>query len=435
MKTETQTEELDYLCGLLELCTDDAERARQAVRLVDREAFTEQAHADVYDLACEVLGSCQNPSAADIARSAIFPRCLDTVADMIARSAKHRAAYGLGVERYAWYVRSSWRRRMCKAAADDLARAAGDPRASSADIAAAVRAVEEAAGNVEDMGRTATLVDAVNDWLTMEEPDVVATGFYPVDQLCGGGLPIGGLFVLAAPPSVGKSALALQLAIGALDADESLEAVWCMGEMRAEALARRASCHWSTRRNMHPVTMSAADQRTDLARGAGASMAGTIGERLSLVNPPLTIQKIEQAVIEKKARLVVIDYVQLVELDGAADRRAEIDGIVKRVRRLSLEHGVAVICVSNIAKLVSAETRIGAIGKESSELDFAADILLLGVADAPEDVNGLRSVRWACKKNRHGPCHDIETTFDGRLQTFTDAQAARHAEFDDWGTR
>ena len=162
-------------------------------------------------------------------------------------------------------------------------------------------------------------------------------------------------------------------------------------------------------------------------------MAATVGERLSLVNPPLTIQKIEQAVIEKKATLVVIDYVQLVELDGASDRRAEIDGIVKRIRRLSLEHGVAVVCVSNIAKMVSGDTRIGAIGKESSELDFAADILLLGVPEQDEDQHGARTVRWACKKNRHGPCEDIVSTFDGRLQTFTDAHADRVAAFDDWG--
>jgi hypothetical protein len=81
---------------------------------------------------------------------------------------------------------------------------------------------------------------------------------------------------------------------------------------------------------------------------------------------------------------------------------------------------------------VSAETRIGAIGKESSELDFAADLLLLGVAEDREDQDGLRSVKWACKKNRHGQCLDADTMFDGRLQTFTDAAAGREKAFDNW---
>jgi replicative DNA helicase len=424
-----ETAEHDYLCGLLELCTDDAARAREALRLVRREAFSGNGTADVYDLVCEVLSRCETPSPSDLAYSPHYEGCRELLLDLIARSIKYRAAYSLGVERFAWYIRADWRRRLCAEAAGDLAAAVKDPSASSADILAATRAVQEAAESVENADRTETLTDAVNDWLIMEDPEVVATGFAPVDSLCGGGIPIGGLFVLAAPPSVGKSALALQLTIGALDTDEGLTAVWCMGEMRKEALARRAACHWSTRREMHKVSMSSADQRTDLARGAGVNMANAIGDRLAFVKPPLTIQKIEQTVIEKRAKLVVIDYVQLVELEGASDRRAEIDGIVKRVRRLSLEHGVAVVCVSNIAKLVSAETRIGAIGKESSELDFAADILLLGVTEAQEDGNGVRGVRWACKKNRHGACEDIDTMFDGRMQTFTAPQQPEYDEF------
>jgi replicative DNA helicase len=178
--------------------------------------------------------------------------------------------------------------------------------------------------------------------------------------------------------------------------------------------------------------MSSAEQRTEFARGTVISLALHIADRLKIVKPPLSIDRIEAEVIQSKAKLVVIDYVQLVELDDAQDRRAEIDGVVRRLRRLSLEHGVAVVGVSNVSKIVSAETRIGAIGKESSELDFAADLLLLGVAEDREDQDGLRSVKWACKKNRHGQCLDADTMFDGRLQTFTDAAAGRERAFDNW---
>ena len=425
--------EHDYLAGLLELFSDDQDRARVASGLVPRDAFSAEMARDVYDAICGALAAEQRPTMSDLVSQPCYQACKDLVVDLILRSRSSRFGYSLGVDRYGWQIRSSWKRRLVADAAGDLQAAVNDPEASSADIMAATKAVQDAASNVENAERMDTLMDAVDEWSRMTETPVVATGFSPVDRLGGGGLPVGGMFVVAAPPSVGKSALALQLVLGALEYDQGLNVVWCLGEMRKEALARRAICHWSTRGTMHKVTMSAADQRTDLARGAGYNLAAAVGDRLSLVSPPLTIQKIEQAVIEKKARVVVIDYVQLVELDGAQDRRAEIDGIVKRLRRLSLEHEVATVCVSNIAKGVSGDTRIGAIGKESSELDFAADILLLGVPDQDEDQNGLRHVRWSCKKNRHGPCEDIVTTFDGRLQTFMDAQASRDAAFDDWG--
>lgn len=433
--TTDDTAELDYAAGLFELFSDDQERARRALQLVHREALANPQCGALFDALAETLAEVDRPTAADLVGNRHWPSCRELVADLHLRSVNCRVGYSLGVERYAWHVRGAWKRRMVSLAADDLRAALNSPAASTADILAATKAVEEAAGNVENADRMDTLLDAIDEWLRLEATPVVPTGFSPIDTLCGGGLPIGGLFVVAAPPSVGKSALALQLTLGALEHDRSLNAVWCMGEMRKDALARRAVCHWSTRGAMHPVSMSAADQRTDLARGAAANMAAAIADRLSLVKPPLLIQKIEQAVIERKAKLVIVDYVQLVELDGAQDRRAEIDGIVKRVRRLSLEHGVAVVCVSNIAKMVSGDTRIGAIGKESSELDFAADVLLLGIPDQDDSQNGTRTVRWACKKNRHGPCEDVVAEFDGRLQTFTTALAAHEAAFDEWGSR
>jgi replicative DNA helicase len=425
--------ELDYLAGLLELMSDDADRARTAALLVPSESLRSDGALDVYETICGALRDEQRPTMADLVRQPSYGSAKNRIADLFSRSISCRFGYSLGVDRYAWQIRSAWKRRLVSEAAEDLRTAVFDPSASTAEILAATKAIADAAAGVEDSGRLDTLTDAIHEWAKMDATPVVPTGFQPVDVLCGGGLPVGGLFVVAAPPSVGKSALALQLVLGALLHDSTMNAVWCMGEMTKEALARRAICHWSTKGTLHPVTMSAADQRTELARGAAINMAMSISDRLSIVSSPLTIQKIEQAVIEKRATLVVIDYVQLVELEGAQDRRAEIDGIVKRVRRLSIEHGVATVCVSNISKMVSGETRIGAIGKESSELDFAADILLLGVPDESEDQNGLRMVRWACKKNRHGPCEDIIAIFDGRLQTFTMPLASRETAFDDWG--
>jgi len=424
--------ETDYLAGLLELMTDDPERARSALLMVSRDAIRATLGQDVYDCISQTLSEVKNPTISDIMRSRSYENAKGMIVDLMVRSSGCRFGYSLGVDRYAWHVMAGWKRHLVNLAAADLQAAIGNPSSSTADIMAATKAVQDAAANVENGERLDTLSDAIHEWDRMEATPVVPTGFGPVDTLSGGGLPIGGLFVVAAPPSVGKSALALQLTLGALDHDRGMNAVWCMGEMTKESLARRAICHWSTRGTARRVSMTVADSKNDAARGSAIGMIATIADRLSLVNPPLTIQKIEQAVIEKKAKMVVIDYVQLVELEGAQDRRAEIDGIVKRVRRLSLEHGVATVAVSNIAKMVSGDTRIGAIGKESSELDFAADILLLGVPDEAEDQNGLRMVRWACKKNRHGPCEDIIATFDGRLQTFTTAQAPRETAFDDW---
>jgi replicative DNA helicase len=425
--------EEDYICGLIELMLDDPQRCSKAASLLSREAIGGDVAGLVYDSVVGTMKVTESPTISDLAAGMAWPDIKAAVVSMIERSALQRCAFSLGVERHAWHVKRAWKRRLLDDAAEHLSDILKDPFTTSVQKVDAARAVEQAAAEIESDRRTPTLTDAVDEWLKMEQRPVVPTGFGPLDSITGGGLAEGGLFVLAAPPSVGKSALALQLVLGAMDHNSDMTAVWCLGEMTMDAIARRAVCHWSTRGGMHLVSMSAAEQGTDLARGAGLNLAMSVGDRLRIVKPPLSIQRIEQEVAQSGAKVVVIDYVQLVEMEGASDRRAEVDGIVKRIRSMSLELGVATICVSNIAKVVSGDTRIGAIGKESSELDFAADLLLLGVAEADADEYGVRAVRWACKKNRHGRCQDIETLFDGGLQTFRAAQASPETAFDDWG--
>jgi replicative DNA helicase len=407
---------------------DDPDKGRHAATLVRHEDFSHEENRLTFQMLSDVLSTVESPKAADCNRHELWVRCRETYIDCMEMASKQRCAYRISIERFARQVRENAVRRRVTWAVKDLEGVTASRDCSSAALVQAAEAVKAAALAVQTGDVPTTLSDAISEYLVNEETPKVRSGFGPVDRITGGGLPVGGLSVFAAPPSVGKSALALQLCLGAMDSDDSLHVVWGMGEMTLDAFARRAVCHWSTRRDCRNVSMSVAERRTEDARGTAIAMADMIGKRMTLVKPPLAISKLEDAVVESGSRLLVIDYIQLVEME-AADRRAEIDGIVKRVRRLSLERDVSIVAISNIAKGVGSDTRIGAIGKESSELDFAADLFLLGDPDEHRDENGGRMVRWMCKKNRHGPCEDILTRFDGQLQTFYYAQATPVADF------
>ena len=423
--------EFSFLCGILDLSRYAPDRARKHLSEVRHADFSDDDRRMFFQLLSDVLHSSEAPVESEIRRHELFDRCRETYCDCLGPSLNTKMAYGLAAGRFARQVRADAVRRRVAFAGMDLQALTASGQASSAEILAAAEAVKDAALAVEQEKKPATLSDAVDEYLANEITPKIPTAFAPLDRICGGGLPVGGLSVFAAPPSVGKSALALQACIGALDMDPNLRVVWCMGEMTMEAMARRATCHWSTRYGQRPVSMESAERRSETAIGSSTTLKMKVGDRLQLVAPPLSIGKIEDAVVESGARLLVIDYIQLVEME-AADRRAEIDGVVKRIRRLSLERNVAVLAISNISKGVGADTRIGSIGKESSELDFAADLLLLGDPDLERDQDGNRLVRWMCKKNRHGPCEDIITKFDGQLQTFADAQVSPVDDFGGW---
>ncbi len=274
-----------------------------------------------------------------------------------------------------------------------------------------------------------TLADALDEWQATDDVPQIATGFWPLDELAGGGLPHGSLTVIAGQPGCGKSALALQAILGSLFLDLELRAVWGLGEMTREALARRAVAVGSVLMGGRgPVTLNAAGRRDRPAIVVADDLRQTVAGRLHIA-APLTLDRIEAAVTGTGAKLLVVDFLQLVRVDEAVDRRQEVDAVVKGLREMSLTYGIAIIAVSNIARSVGRDSRAGSIGKESSEIDFAADVVLLGDPDEHEGEHGLRTVRWACKKNRHGRPSDIEATFDGSLQVFTAGAAEPFPEF------
>lgn len=424
--------EVSFLCGLIELANDNPGDARKACRDVRVDDFGDEYRRLAFRVIDDTLSSVEDPKPADYQRHELWTReTMLVVAECMEASVHHHRGFHFGIRRFAHAMRHEATRRRVQDAVSDMNALASDRGTSSVQLLQAAEAVKAAAAEVEVGVVPETLSDAIGEYLRHEETPKICTTFGPLDRITSGGLPVGGLTVFAAAPSVGKSALALQACLGAMGHQQDLHIVWAMGEMTKEAFARRAICHWSTTRAGRKVTMNAAEVRADEARGTAMGLADLMGRRMTIVSPPLSIGKIEDAVAQSDARLLVIDYVQLVEME-AADRRAEIDGVVKRIRRLSLERNIAVIAISNVAKAVAGDTRIGAIGKESSELDFAADLFLLGVADEDRDSDGTRLVRWACKKNRHGPCEDIVTRFDGATQTFHGADAVPVSDFGDW---
>lgn len=280
-----------------------------------------------------------------------------------------------------------------------------------------------------------TLAHAFDEWERHETVPTVCTGFQPLDALAGGelpgGLPLSTITVLLGPPAAGKSALGLQCVVGALLADPDLRALWALGEMSQAALAARAIAVGSVLiGDGEPVTKPQAERRKPAAKAVAHELRQRIAERLVMVPPILTPDRIEQAIVASGAKLVCIDYLQLVRLPDAADARTEVDAVMARLRAMSLEHQCAVLLISNIGKAIDGNSRIGSLGKNSSQIDFDADIVLLGQPDAERNEHGTLPVKWICKKHRHGQACDLETIFDGDLQTFTDAEAvAPYDEF------
>jgi replicative DNA helicase len=227
---------------------------------------------------------------------------------------------------------------------------------------------------------------------------------------------------LAAAPGVGKSALALQLAIQCLENNQETVAVWCLGEMTRAALAARAICNFAGRE--HGLTLQDVIHKRPPSREVGEQLQRSIGSRLKLVETPLVIDKIERTVIKDSPTLLIVDYLQLVRATRHfQDKTGEINDCLLKLREITTTRNIATLLVTNVAKGCDENTEIGNIGKGSNQIDFDVDNLLFAYRFGEVGGDGEIKVQLKAKKIRQGQMADVDLWFFGKYQEFEDATA------------
>jgi KaiC/GvpD/RAD55 family RecA-like ATPase len=271
--------------------------------------------------------------------------------------------------------------------------------------------------------KTPTLVDAIEAWIKQEETPAIPTGIASIDKLFDGGLPLGQMTAVAAAPGVGKSALAMQLAIDCLEQNPGMIAVWCLGEMTRAALGARAITTFGGRENS--LTLQDVIHKQGNARKLAVDLSNKVGDRLKLVEAPLLMDKIEQCINKDKPALLIVDYLQLIRANRHfQDKTGEINECLLKLRELTTTRNMATLLVTNIAKGCDANTEIGNIGKGSNQIDYDCDNFLFGHRTGEVGADGELLVEWKCKKLRQGQMADVQLWFYGKYQRFEDAAAA-----------
>jgi replicative DNA helicase len=249
----------------------------------------------------------------------------------------------------------------------------------------------------------------------------VATGLLQLDVLLGGLNE--GLHLLAGPPGMGKTTLALQLAAVAT---QDVPVVLVTFEHAPVNLTLKALC---ARAGVNPREV----QRgyADLAKLRAAAAAWQpVAERLAVVegSSQLTVAQVRaqarRAMRQHQAErcLVVVDYLQVwakvaEDLRGgfSVRERVEILGSLLRELALQLHSPVLALASQNRAqghygngKGVAALDSL----KESGDLEYAADVVLF-LTEAQERLASppARAVDLTVAKNRHGDIGKVALIF------------------------
>lgn len=231
------------------------------------------------------------------------------------------------------------------------------------------------------------------------------TGLTDLDLLTDGLHP-GEMVVIAALPSVGKTALAMNIAIH--NALAGLAVGVCSSEMRPTHLVVRAITSQS-RTDLYDVRRGCITPAgfDGMARTA-ASIAST---RLHIENSSgFSIGQIVALARRMKQRhdikLLVVDYLQLLHFK-ADNREQEVSGISKGVKAIAMQLDIPVLALSQLND--SGQLR------ESRAIGQDADSVwrLEQIGDKKPDV---QEVKLTVDKNREGPTGYVDLMF---LKKFT----------------
>jgi len=421
---ERHEAERSFLAAVLELLTDAPDRCRDAVRGVPGEALTLDYGGDLLTAVAATLEVGPGPKITDLA--ATIRRQADAPAEVVAlaidlvRMSTGPMAYALGIERHRRSVLEAYQdRRIADAVADlEAVRATGG---SIAEVIAATDAVRAAATPEQEAAEIdpASALSVADQWAREEEERLIPTGLAMIDNRFGGGLSPG-ITAICAMPGNGKSALAGAMMLGAMLNDRTLQAIWFRGEMSNSLLWSRFLAYWSTLRSpaVPAITRREASKRSKAARKVNADLATIVGDRLRIVGPPITADRIAEEIERHRPGIAVLDYLQRTSAPGFQDKRSEIDHVLGVVSDLTTRFDLATIVVSSMAGSRNQTAEIGSLTKESNRLDFDAHTYLALWGEKRDRDQDPRPMRLEIAKGRTGGEGTVDVWFSGSGQTF-----------------
>ncbi len=274
------------------------------------------------------------------------------------------------------------------------------------------------------------------DVLHQSEGDItgVPTGFTEFDKLTAGLQP-GELVVIAGRPSMGKTTLAINIAENAAIGSKVPTAIFSM-EMPSQQLAFRMISSLGRVDQTHLRTGRFPDEDWSRINTAVQLMsdAPIFIDDSAALSPTDIRARSRRLQREHGLGLIVVDYLQLMEVPGNTENRAtEISEISRSLKALAKELELPIIALSQLNRSVEQRTDKRPIMsdlRESGAIEQDADLILFiyreEVYNPDTPRTGIADISIA--KQRNGPIGDFPLTFVGRYTKFENWMPESYAD-------
>lgn len=257
----------------------------------------------------------------------------------------------------------------------------------------------------------------------------MSTGFTDLDELLTGGPRDGALVIVAGRPSMGKSALAMNIATAVAQSGQTV-LVLSQEMMNDDVLDReiaqigRVNLKHVIKATMNPLEWDGFAHAN--AKLADMPMYLDDSEALTLMQVRSKARSIKR---KHGLKLLVVDYLQL--MSGDDDRKSrnqQIEEISRGLKSLAKELGIVIIALSQLSRngANTARPKLSDL-RDSGAIEQDADIVIFVHRDEVDNphthLKGFADVFVA--KNRQGKVDDVLLEYDGPLTQFKTTRRQR----------
>jgi len=420
--------EMCLLASMMLDVTKDA--VGQIVQIVDEESFFQADHSILFKVLKKLYEANRPIDAMLVREELIKGQLLEEIGGIeylaAILSSVPNAANGA---HYAGIVREKALLRQLIAASSDILREAYSPHETAEIVLENAEKKIFAIAERKVAGQLTRMEDVLHEVFEMIEnrgQRGVETGFFELDDMLNG-LQKSEMLIVAARPSMGKTAFAMNI-IEHVSADSLLPCAVFSLEMSKQQLAQRMLCSRG-QIDAHKLRkgMLQAHEYAHLANVVGELAKAPIWVDDSAGLTPLDLRaKARRLKLQQDVKLIMIDYMQLMDNPGPESRQQQISEISRGIKQVARELNVPVIALSQLNR--ASEGRDGhrprmSDLRESGSIEQDADVIMLLHREdyyrmsEPDFVpDNIAEVIIA--KQRNGPTGTVKLTFMNKTTRF-----------------
>lgn len=261
---------------------------------------------------------------------------------------------------------------------------------------------------------------------------LIKYGFPTLDKRLGG-CTRGEITLLAARPGHGKTSFAMQLMLNW--SKMGYKVIMFSLEMPTSRLIQKMMSNQSKVPGHKIRTGRLDDAEKDRLTKTAEEFVMKFKDNLLIYDDVYSVREMESIISKHKPDIVLVDFIQLVEMGSAGMRTNEIAKVMMQFKRIAKEYNNNMFVISQLNRNVEGREdpvpRLSDLAESGSLEQLSADVAFIWYGHKVDAAEPANLIDIYFQKTRYGETSHFRFTFDGSTMSYMERAGARQEAGED----